>query len=427
MQKQLLENVIRKFLFEQGSKLTIDLGKVTERDRSIFTKFIEQQIMKKEQYTANDAGVVRIEITRTGGRTDDGTTKKSSYTDNSVLTDALSYLNRVQSGLLSTYTTKEFVWFLIINPYEVKPNKEEQRRAKYSVLAMYVRTTLLFRIPESGTGYLDTLSRGATIYDLAKITNTEWKPKGKLIIEPATQGGESIETLDVLPFKQIEFGTKYTTDVESMNMLYAYFEKNFTTLGIENVREFKKQAGFGCELKSIIEQFQSEQNIEVNGIWNIQTRRAAVALKDLEYTVRDTNSLKDRYKTCQLENKETFDGSTSSDIKIPESGYFKYAGRTADPKIGTANDPEFYKVQKLMISYFEKLLQQPGVTKKLKTAGIYKFIYKKYETLKILLTNPDNHGDYGDTTKAMVKFLKDGFKMTSSPDQVESDFINKLK
>ena len=80
-----------------------------------------------------------------------------------------------------------------------------------------------------------------------------------------------------------------------------------------------------------------------------------------------------------------------------------------------------------MISYFEKLLQQPGVTKKLKTAGIYKFIYKKYETLKILLTNPDNHGDYGDTTKAMVKFLKDGFKMTSSPDQVESDFINKLK
>ena len=88
MQKHLLENIIRKFLFEQGGKLSIDLGKVTDRDRAVFTKQIRQPIMKNQQFTVKDAGVVRIDITRTGGRTEVGDEKKSLYNDESVLKDA---------------------------------------------------------------------------------------------------------------------------------------------------------------------------------------------------------------------------------------------------------------------------------------------------------------------------------------------------
>lgn len=424
MQKHLLENIIRKFLFEQGGKLSIDLGKVTDRDRAVFTKQIRQPIMKNQQFTVKDAGVVRIDITRTGGRTEVGDEKKSLYNDESVLKDALSYLNRFQSGLLSTHTGKDFVWFLLIDPYTTKTDKEEKIRAKYSVLAMYVRSTLLFKTPESGTGYLDTLSRGAMVYNLAKITNTEWKPKGKIDVYQPIQGAEFLETIDDLPFKELSYGIKYTSDVNSLNTLYAYFEKNFPVLGIQNVREFKKQSGFGCELKSMIEQFQYEQNIATTGMWDKRTRTAAVALKDLEYTIKNTNDLKERYKTCQVENKEIIDNNTDvSDIKLPEIGYFKYAGPTADPNKGTVNDPEFYKVQQLMLTYFENILKQLGAIDKLKQAGKYTI----YETLKNALNNKDNQGDYANATKSMVKFLKDGFKLTTSDEIVEPAFIDKLK
>lgn len=423
MQKFLLENIIRKFLFEQGGKLSIDLGKVTDRDRAVFTKELKQTIMKKQSFTVKDAGVVRIDITRTGGRTEVGDEKKSLYNEASVLNDALGYLNRFQSGLLSTHTGKDFVWFLLIDPYTAKTDKEEKIRAKYSVLAMYVRTTLLFRTPESGAGYLDTLSRGAMVYNLAKITNTEWKPIGKTYIdEPPIQGGEVIETIDDLPFKELAYGTKYTSDVRSMNMLYAYFEKNFNALNILNIREFKKQAGFRCELKSIIEQFQYEQNIPTTGIWDKRTRTAAVALKDLEYTIKNTNELKERYKTCQIENNEIVDepDTNVSDIKLPEIGYFKYAGPTADPNKGTAKDPEFYKVQQLMAN----ALQVLGFTKNAK---------HKDASLKYINAIKKYPGDYGDSTKAVVGKLKNvmiqaGSTLNNTSNEiVDQQFINILK
>lgn len=420
MQKQLLENIIRKFLFEQGGKLSIDLGKVNERDRSVFTKQIRQPIMKKQTFTVKDAGVVRIDITRTGGRTEVGDEKKSLYNEDSVLNDALSYLNRFQSGLLSTHTGKDFVWFLLIDPYTTKTDKEEKIRAKYSVLAMYVRTTLLFKTPESGTGYLDTLSRGAMVYNLAKITNTEWKPIGKVDIEQPIQGAEFLETIDDLPFKELSYGAKYTSDVNALNTLYAYFEKNFPTLGIQNVREFKKQAGFGCELKSMIEQFQLEQNIATTGMWDKRTRTAAVALKDLEYTIRDINGLKERYKTCQIENKEITTQDNLSDIKLPEVGYFKYAGPTADPLKGTAKDPEFYKVQQLMAN----ALQVIGFTTNTK---------HKDASLKFINAIKNYPGDYGDSTRTVVGKLKTamiqaGSKLNNTSNEVvDQQFIDILK
>lgn len=423
MQKFLLENIIRKFLFEQGGKLSIDLGKVTDRDRSVFTKQIRQPLMKKQLFTVKDAGVIRIDITRTGGRTEVGDEKKSLYNEASVLNDALGYLNRFQSGLLSTHTGKDFVWFLLIDPYTSKTDKEEKIRAKYSVLAMYVRSTLLFKTPESGTGYLDTLSRGAMVYNLAKITNTEWKPIGKAYTdEPPIQGGETVETIDDLPFKELSYGMKYTSDVDAMNMLYAYFEKNFNALNILNVREFKKQAGFRCELKSIIEQFQYEQNIPTTGVWDKQTRTAAVALKKLEYTIKNTNELKERYKTCQIENNEIVaePDTNVSDIKLPEIGYFKYAGPNADPNIGTANDPEFYKVQQLMANALVTL----GFTTKEK---------HKQEAQDFINGIKNNPGDYADRTKKHVGKLKNAMIQygstlnNTSNEIVDQQFIDILK
>ena len=347
MQKQLLENIIRKFLFENDGRLSIDLGKVTTRDRELFEKQITPMLKTTAVYDAKDAGLVRIDIIRIGGRTKVGDNKISSYDEKLVTTDAIDYLNRFRSGLVSDHTTSDFVWFLIVDPYSKSSNKQEKIRAKYSVLAIYVRTSLLYKTPPSvtGTGWLDKLNRGSNVYDFNRIKMTEWKVANKASADVPIQGGDVLETIDDLPLANLKYGDKFTSNTKAMNMLYAYFELNFVTLNFLNIRDFKTKLGFGCELKSIIEQFQEEQNIPVTGEWDTKTRQAAVSLGKLEYSITNKDALKSKYEKCALENLDL------QNIKYPAGGSFT-------PDNTKQRNIEFVKVQTLMLNYVIKKSQR---------------------------------------------------------------------
>ena len=76
-----------------------------------------------------------------------------------------------------------------------------------------------------------------------------------------------------------------------------------------------------------------------------------------------------------------------------------------------------------MLEYYENLLKNPKNEKALKANDSY----KNYTSLKKALATQANHGNYGPGTQKIVKFLKDGFKMTTSDKVVETEFVNKLK
>jgi hypothetical protein len=339
MQTQLLENIIRKFLFEQGGKLTIDLAKVTSRDTNFFKKQIAPLIKTDTSYTAKDAGLVHMKLVRTGGRTKVDDMKLSSYDTKQILDDAINYLSRSQGPLLSTLTTSDFIWLLVIDPHSESSDKEEQMRAKYSVLAVYIRKSLLSKQPRGKTssGWLDTLSRGSNVYDMNRIKQSEWVTTNIGTDKPSL-GGDTLETVNDLPLTQLSYGNTYFSNPTALNLLYGYFESNFAELGFTNIRDDKKSLGFGCELKSIIEQFQEDQNIPVTGEWNTETRKAAMRLGKIEYITPNITKLKSKYTNCKLKNLDL------QNIKYPAGGAFT-------PENTKEWNIEFVKVQTLMLDY----------------------------------------------------------------------------
>lgn len=400
MQKQLLENIIRKFLFENDGRLSIDLGKVTTRDRQLFEKQITPILKTNAVYDATDAGLVRIDIIRIGGRTKVGDNKISSYDEKLVTDDALNYLNRFQSGLVSNRTTSDFVWFLIVDPYSKSSNKQEKIRAKYSVLAIYVRTSLLYKTPPSvtGTGWLETLNRGANVYDFNRIKMSEWKAVFKSGADEPIQGGDMLETPDDLPLINLKYGDKFTSNAKAMNMLYAYFESNFATLEFLNIRELKTKLGFGCELKSIIEQFQEEQNIPVTGDWDTKTRQAAVSLGKIEYSITNKDALKSKYEKCTLENLDL------QNIKYPAGGAFT-------PDNTKVRNIEFVKVQILMLNYVNSKTK-PG------KLPVNKDWYKQLQS---------KSGIYSTELIPGVRAIRDIAGLKSDVIDVTSELIEKIR
>jgi hypothetical protein len=335
MQTQLLENIIRKFLFEQGGKLTMDLAKVTEKDRKLAKDQMSKVLMSTVNVNAvnvKDFGQIRIELIRSGGRTKVGDTKISTYRTKQILDDATNYLKRSQGPLFLTLTTSDFVWFLISDSTD---NEQEKLRAKYSVIAIYAKKTLFGKTPavKMGNGFIDVLPRGAAVYNFADIKVTDWKgynnpaPPEKDIIQDRSFTG--------MPLQQLEYGNRYSTDID---WLYSYFENNFIKLNITTNLEFKQAVGFGCELKSMIEQFQEEQNIPVTSIWDTKTRETVSSLKKLEYEIKNTNALKSKYNTCKIENLDL------QNIKYPAGGSFT-------PENTKEKNIEFIKVQILMLNY----------------------------------------------------------------------------
>lgn len=400
MQKYLLENIIRKFLFEKSEvKLRIEVP--TSQDIQFFKKQIKDKlIVKKQDISVQNADVIRYEVIRIGGREETSDDQKiSSYDESSLQTDILFALNRL-TGTYGEKTNSDYVWIISFDPYNTEQNKQSKIRAKYVILASYINKTLLpaVKLNNATSGYLGKTSKGALVYNLEKINETEWKTKSKVIVEPPIQGGDAIETLSDLPTIDLKFGNKNS----SVLKLYSYFESNFPNIGIDNVREFKRSVGFGCELKSMIEQFQIEHGIPVTGEWDKTTRMKVLDLKKFEYEIQDINSLKQRISTCKIENLDL------NNIIYPDSGVFT-------PENTKQYNIEFVKVQTLMNTY---LINKSSSIAGLSTAKPYLDFKNDFEK---------NPGVYTDAVKGIVGIIRKLQSGNVKNINIDSTFVESLK
>jgi hypothetical protein len=119
--------------------------------------------------------------------------------------------------------------------------------------------------------------------------------------------------------------------------------------------------------------------------------------------------------------------NANDQIEIPPQG-FQYAGTAANNTGKTFNDPEFYKVQLLLIAAFEKLAktslgtkEKEGFLARAKRTGQYKM----YLAVKNGIKDKDKQGDFGPATLELVKLFKKGYKMPN-PEVVDSLLVTEL-
>lgn len=394
---KLLEHIIRNILTEDSMVLGIEPLQAED------LIFINSQIRTPLGIASKDMnfynlGGTRITLKRVGLRDKDDVTGKRSreITPIEFQTNVVLKLNGLRGGYLPM-TGPDYVWIITGDlktdaKRDARNPKSDRIIAKYYSVATYVKTSLIPKtLINTMEGYINKLSGGALVFNLEDVNFNEWTRE--INIEPVT--------LANAPYVTVSYGDESRVVRE----LYAYFNLE------SSLFNYTVQNNFGCELKGAIQQFQTENGLPVTGDYDTATMKFATSLKKNIYVFKDQFGVKQFVGQCQIANRQVIDVVTN--IKVPEGG-FTY---------GIKGDVEFYRVQQLMIEYFENLLKNPKFEKALKASPHY----KTYTTLKKALATQANHGNYGDGTQKMVKFLKDGFKMTTSDKVVDAEFVNKLK
>jgi len=394
---KLLEQIIRNILTEDSMVLGIEPLQAED------LTFINSQIRTPLGIASKDMnfynlGGTRITLKRVGLRDKDDVTGKRSreITPIEFQTNVVLKLNGLRGGYLPM-TGPDYVWIITGDlktdaKRDARNPKSDRIIAKYYSVATYVKTSLIPKtLTNTMEGYINKLSGGALVFNLEDVNFNEWTRE--INIEPVT--------LANAPYVTVSYGDESRVVRE----LYAYFNLE------SSLFNYTVQNNFGCELKGAIQQFQTENGLPVTGDYDTATMKFATSLKKNKYVFKDQFGVKQFVEQCQIANRQVIDVVTN--IKVPEGG-FTY---------GIKGDVEFYRVQQLMIEYFENLLKIPKAEEALKASPHY----KTYTTLKKALATQANHGNYGDGTQKMVKFLKDGFKMTTSDKVVDAEFVNKLK
>lgn len=394
---KLLEQIIRNILTEDSMVLGIEPLQAED------LTFINSQIRTPLGIASKDMnfynlGGTRITLKRVGLRDKDDVTGKRSreITPIEFQTNVVLKLNGLRGGY-EPMTRPDYVWIITGDlktdaKRDARNPKSDRIIAKYYSVATYVKTSLIPKtLINTMEGYINKLSGGALVFNLEDVNFNEWTRE--INIEPVT--------LANAPYVTVSYGDESRVVRE----LYAYFNLE------SSLFNYTVQNNFGCELKGAIQQFQTENGLPVTGDYDTATMKFATSLKKNKYVFKDQFGVKQFVGQCQIANRQVIDVVTN--IKVPEGG-FTY---------GIKGDVEFYRVQQLMIEYFENLLKIPKAEKALKASPHY----KTYTTLKKALATQANHGNYGDGTQKMVKFLKDGFKMTTSDKVVDAEFVNKLK
>ena len=394
---KLLEQIIRNILTEDSMVLGIEPLQAED------LTFIDSQIRTPLGIASKDMnfynlGGTRITLKRVGLRDKDDVTGKRSreITPIEFQTNVVLKLNGLRGGYLPM-TGPDYVWIITGDlktdaKRDARNPKSDRIIANYYSVATYVKTSLIPKtLINTMEGYINKLSGGALVFNLEDVNFNEWTRE--INIEPVT--------LANAPYVTVSYGDESRVVRE----LYAYFNLE------SSLFNYTVQNKFGCELKGAIQQFQTENGLTVTGDYDNATMKFATSLKKNIYVFKDQFGVKQFVGQCQIANRQVIDVVTN--IKVPEGG-FTY---------GIKGDVEFYRVQQLMIEYFENLLKIPKAEKAIKASSHY----KTYTTLKKALATQANHGNYGDGTQKMVKFLKDGFKMTTSDKVVDAEFVNKLK
>lgn len=380
----LLEQLIRKALHEQGATIVVETAVLnTEEDKLM--KDLHKEILGSTQLskvTYSTADGTSILISRRGGRGDD---KKFELSPEDLKKQAIFKLNTLQAGLLAK-TSSDYVWILDMQDTKLgkrKKPKEERLFATYRFCAFYISRSLLAKsITASATGYIQSIGKGALLFDRAKIKTSEWKStKGTVSIdEPDKIGG-----VLTVPRSELKFG-----DLEaSVLSLFRYFYSDTTASSqLTNLASVKNSRKFGCELRAACEQFQKEQGLTITGEWDSASIEKAEQLYQAKINKLDPSKtpgasyvfvtpadLKTRIATCELETK-------------PKDKYIEFL------PYDSRNDSTAAKT-KFTKNYFLEKSEDP-------TTWDSKTIYEFQQFLRIILS------DYVDVKKwlSVKDFLK---------------------
>jgi hypothetical protein len=361
-------------------------------------------------------GGLVLTATRKFGREQSADGNKSfEYTPAQIKNNIRSMLNTLTS-IWNPMKSAGYVWLVTTDIKPVEPDareKSEKIIAKYEFLCMYVsRDSLTTNIDPKTKGYLYSLDDGALVFDWDSIDAKQWKRAAVVAVDDPL-------TRIKAPYNLISYGDK--SDV--VNQLYIYFDlvdldgtTSATSIGFTAPTDMR----FNCDLKSVIQWFQQTNNIPVTGNWDVATRNKALSIDEAPYTVPTSafDSIRSAAASCRINSGET--AKDINTITVPEGG-FKYSGPYADPSKGTANDPEFEKVQILM----EKALILSGIASHQK---------HKDEAARWITGYKLNPGDYGDRTAVHVGKLMSyminalGINLDNRNNKiVDQQFVNVLK
>ena len=418
MKQDLLEQIIRKVLTE--ANITVSVEPLAAADIQSMKKLhdtlaITSKLQKEtDKFSAAD-GII-IKIRRSGGRLENPTTGNKSYAISDD--DLLDYVKTKLDSLAGTYSkmkTAEYVW-LVSRDVNVnsaidkatksvdlpKKSKDEKIIATYIIRAFYVKTSLLSKpVTVTTSGYITTLRGGALVFDSQKINETQWIPRPNASTEPPSKA-----TNLGYPERELTFGDEKPTSVRS---LFSYFQNNLNKIYTPDDYEiimstYNKQTKFGEIHKAMVESFQAENNIPVTGVWDAATLNKARELNVVEYEFTNTAGLKSKIDNALATDRVI---SNKNEIIVPAGG-FKYNE--------TKDDPEFYKVQQLMIDWLQ--------SKNIAGSNDYAALFNKWTTA---LNVQQNRGDYGDGTKVFVGVIKSFLKFANDPKFVDQEFINAIK
>lgn len=401
MKKDLLEQIIRQVLNE--GQIRVSLETLRPEDEARMKKVhdligISSKLNKETDKFSTADGVI-IKVQRIGGRLED--TKSFEITDKELMDHVMYKLNTL-AGTYSKMNGPEYVWLVSrdvnLGTRDLKKPKEKRVITSYMMNAFYVKRSLFNKtISTSTTGYFGTTSKGALVFDLQKINETQWKK--------ITTAGLDISTN--LP-QILDYGypvTELTYKSKSMQVpvLFSYLAQNlYKVLTPDDAdkitSKYKSDQTYGDYHKALVEAFQREQNLTVTGNWDEATLKRAQQLEETIYTFTDTTDLKTRIDAIFKE--ETKQEVQLANIIVPAAG-FKYGE--------TTGNAEFYKVQIAMIDFCKKI-GVPSWPTDIKDNPSRnennKLAIKTLAELEIALQDTKQHGTYGNKTQAVVKTCK---------------------
>lgn len=411
----LLEQLIRKALHEQGATIVVETAVLnTEEDKLM--KDLHKEILGSTQLskvTYSTADGTAILISRRGGRGDD---KKFEMNDAELKKQAIFKLNTLQAGLLAK-TSSDYVWILDMQDTKLgkrKKPKEERLFATYRFCAFYISRSLLTKfITASAAGYIESIGKGALLFDRAKIKTSEWKStKGTVSIdEPDKIGG-----VLTVPRSELKFGDSES----SVLSLFRYFYSDTTASSqLTNLVSVKNSRKFGCELRAACEQFQKEQGLTITGEWDSDSISKAEALYQANinkldpaktpgasYVFQTPTDLKTRIATCELENT----------VITPVGTDLRY---TNDEIIKATSTSTYSDVTKYFQNYLVNVIKNK-TTSPIQTAlnGNGQYFTK--------VAN-DIDGYWGKNSKGLTTNYKKLTKLSPANGTVTSEFIKSLK
>ena len=432
MKKDLLEQIIRQVLNE-GS-ITVDIETLRpddERKMATLHTILRMNTRlgdESDKFSAADGFLITIK--RVGGRVKDDTTGKKSFeiSDSDILQNAIFKLNTL-TGQYSKMNSSEYVWLL---SHDVNLRKKDIEKAKssrimvtYTVQAFYIKRSLIPTIlSTSTTGYVDTLSKGALVFDMQKINEKQWIRSTQITPDEASQ----LTSLG-LPEKEIQYKEKSVL----VPVLFRYFSNNlYKALSAENAAELvtfeRDEQQYGDVHRAMVEAFQQEQNLSVTGNWDDATLTRAKQLGEDSYTFNNTDDLKTRLMLIINTKKEQ--EQQISSIQVPAEGFKVNA---------TKKNAEFYKVQLAMIKFCKDM----GVPSWPINSGNAvqdnnsKKAIKAVSDLETALQNTVQQGTYGEKTQAVVKLCKliimqmlpanqQVKLLNSTADLVDQQFVNAI-